>query len=236
MLQPCSNNCSFCFVQYTNVMSNENLFRGIDKEEIGEIIRNVHHQVRSYNAGEIIIHEEEEYDSLLILVQGTVTTEMMNPDGQVLVLEQLEAPATLAPGSLFASHPQIPVSVVAQNNCRALVISRNSMNQILATNPKVLTNFMEILSNRIQFLSNRLKSLQFQSLRSKFAQHILQLNTIQKSLNVTLQKTQQELSELFGVARPSLARVIREMHNEGLIHAQGKHITILNIETLRRTK
>ncbi|HPH16485.1 MAG TPA: Crp/Fnr family transcriptional regulator, partial [Bacteroidales bacterium] len=147
-----------------------------------------------------------------------------------------EAPATLAPGSLFASHPQIPVSVVAQNNCRALLISRNSMNQILATNPKVLTNFMEILSNRIQFLSNRLKSLQFQSLRSKFAQHILQMNTIQKSLNVTLQKTQQELSELFGVARPSLARVIREMHNEGLIHAQGKHITILNIETLRRTK
>ncbi len=236
MLQPCSNNCSFCFVQYTNVMSNENLFRGIDKEDIGEIIRNVHHQVRSYEAAEIIIHEEEEYNSLLILVQGTVSTEMMNPDGQVLVLEQLEAPATLAPGSLFASHPQIPVSVVAQNNCRALLISRNSMNQILATNPKVLTNFMEILSNRIQFLSNRLKSLQFQSLRSKFAQHILQMNTIQKSLNVTLQKTQQELSELFGVARPSLARVIREMHNEGLIHAQGKHITILNIESLRRTK
>ncbi|HOS83949.1 MAG TPA: Crp/Fnr family transcriptional regulator [Bacteroidales bacterium] len=236
MLQPCSNNCSFCFVQYTNVMSNENLFRGIDKEDIGEIIRNVHHQVRSYEAAEIIIHEEEEYNSLLILVQGTVSTEMMNPDGQVLMLEQLEAPATLAPGSLFASHPQIPVSVVAQNNCRALLISRNSMNQILATNPKVLTNFMEILSNRIQFLSNRLKSLQFQSLRSKFAQHILQMNTIQKSLNVTLQKTQQELSELFGVARPSLARVIREMHNEGLIHAQGKHITILNIESLRRTK
>jgi len=217
-------------------MSNENLFRGIDKEDIGEIIRNVHHQVRSYEAAEIIIHEEEEYNSLLILVQGTVSTEMMNPDGQVLMLEQLEAPATLAPGSLFASHPQIPVSVVAQNNCRALLISRNSMNQILATNPKVLTNFMEILSNRIQFLSNRLKSLQFQSLRSKFAQHILQMNTIQKSLNVTLQKTQQELSELFGVARPSLARVIREMHNEGLIHAQGKHITILNIESLRRTK
>lgn len=236
MLQPCSNNCSFCFVQYTDVMSNENLFRGIDKQEIGEIIRNVHHQVRNYTIGEVLIHEEDDYNFLLILVQGMVRTEMMNADGQVLVLEQLHAPATLAPGTLFASQPQIPVSVIAQSECRALIISREAMNQMLATNPQVLSNFVRILSNRVQFLSNRLKTLQFQSLRSKFAQHILQLNTIQKSVNITLQKTQQELSELFGVARPSLARVIREMHNEGIIQAKGKHITIYKIEALRRVK
>jgi CRP-like cAMP-binding protein len=236
MLEPCSNNCSFCFVQYTDVMSTENLFRGIDRQEIGEIIRNVHHQVRNYKTGEVLIYEEDEYNSLLILVQGAVRTEMMNPEGQLLVLEQLDAPATLAPGALFASQPHIPVSVVAQSDCRALIISRESMNQILATNPQVLTNFVRILSNRVQFLSNRLKSLQFQSLRSKFAQHVLQQYVLQKSTQIVLKKTQQELSEMFGVARPSLARVVRDMHNEGIIHAKGKHIEIRNIDMLRKTK
>lgn len=233
---PCSNNCSFCFIQYTDIMSTENLFRGIDREEIGEIIRSVHHQVRTYSKGEIIIHENDLYSSLIILVQGMVTTEMMNSEGQVLVVEQLQAPATLAPGSLFASKPNIPVSVISQEESRALLISRESINQMLATNPKVLTNFVQILSNRIQFLSNKLKALQFQSLRSKFTHHILQLYTVQQNTNIVLQKTQQELSELFGVARPSLARVVRNMHNEGVIQAKGKHITIIDFEELRKGK
>jgi DNA-binding FadR family transcriptional regulator len=36
------------------------------------------------------------------------------------------------------------------------------------------------------------------------------------------------MADLFGVSRPALARAIREMHNEGIISAQAKHIQILN--------
>lgn len=228
MVEPCSNNCSFCFVQYTDIMSNENLFKNLDKSEIAHIIRNVHHQVRSYKEGDVIICENDSYASLIILIQGSVTTEMMNADGQVLALEQLTAPATLAPATLFASQPQIPVSVVANRESKVLLISRESMSALLASNNQVLFNFMQIISNRVQFLSERLKMLQFQSLRSKVMQYLLQLQKQQGSVTVVLTKTQQELSELFGVARPSLARVIRELHNDGVIEAKGKSIQIIN--------
>lgn len=232
MIQNCNQNCSFCFIHYTHVMSNDNLFKGISKEEIGEIIHSIHHQVRQYEQGEMLINEEEPYNSLILLLSGSVRTEMMNNEGQIFVLDTLEAPSSIAPGILFASQPHITVSVVARQKCRVLIIPKEQMHIMLVTNPKVLNNFITIISNRVQFLSQRIKGMQFQSLKSKFSNHILQLSKLQNTHHIKLQKTQQELSEIFGVARPSLARIIREMHNQGIIKANGKHIEILNIDKL----
>jgi CRP-like cAMP-binding protein len=40
------------------------------------------------------------------------------------------------------------------------------------------------------------------------------------------------LSEYFGVARPSIARVIGEMEDEGIIITKGKTLTILDKKRL----
>jgi CRP/FNR family transcriptional regulator, dissimilatory nitrate respiration regulator len=234
MIEPCNKHCAYCFLEFTDVMSTENLFFGISQQEIGEIIQSVHHQVKQFSQNETILYENDAYESLLILLKGNVTTEMMSEDGQILVVEQLQAPSVLAPAALFSSESQIPVSVIAHSDCRVLLIPRDSTKQILAQNPIVLTNFLRILSNRVQFLSQKMKMLQFQSLRCKVAQHLLQLQRVQNSNSIKLLKTQQELSDIFGVARPSLARVIRELHNDGIIEAKGKQINIINLGALKK--
>jgi DNA-binding MarR family transcriptional regulator len=45
-------------------------------------------------------------------------------------------------------------------------------------------------------------------------------------------RTQQELAEFFGVARPSLSRALKELEDDGFIIAEGKEMTILNREGL----
>ncbi len=44
--------------------------------------------------------------------------------------------------------------------------------------------------------------------------------------------TQYEIADFFGVARPSVARALGEMEQEGLIAAKGKNIRILNRKKL----
>ena len=233
MFEPCTQQCSFCFLQFADTMPQDNLFSGLDKEEVQEIIRSVHHQVRSFSKGEVIIQEDEEYKSLIFILQGKVSTQIMNGDGQVLIVEQISAPATLAPAALFSTESRIPVSVVVEEEVKALMLPKASCKQMLAVNPIVMTNFLRIISNRLQFLTKKLKMLQFQSLRSKLIKHILELYTVQNTPYVVLQNTQQDLSEIFGVARPSLARTLRELHNQGLIEAKGKNIFIPDVKKLQ---
>ncbi|MFW5851579.1 MAG: Crp/Fnr family transcriptional regulator [Bacteroidota bacterium] len=231
-IEPCNEHCSFCFLQYTDVLSSENLFYGLTNQEVGKLIKSVHHQVRNFTKGEIIVHEGDIYDNLIFLLSGEVRTEFMSSEGQIFVVEHLEAPATLSPASLYSANHIIPVSVSADSDCRALYLPRESITEILSKTPMVMTNFLRVLSNRLQFLTTKMKMYQFSTLRGKFIRHLLELHYVQQADEVVLQNSQQELAEIFGVARPSLARVIRELHNEELIFAKGKQIKIVDISGL----
>jgi CRP-like cAMP-binding protein len=88
-----------------------------------------------------------------------------------------------------------------------------------------------MISNRSQFLTEKIKFLNFKTIRGKFAQYILQTAGPEKS-EIRLAMTQNELSEYFGVARPSIARVIGEMEDEGIIITKGKTLTILDKKRL----
>ncbi|MDA3882149.1 MAG: Crp/Fnr family transcriptional regulator [Bacteroidales bacterium] len=215
-------------------MSSENLFHGLSHQEVGAVVKSVHHQVRNFSKGEVVVHEGDTCDNLIFLLSGVVRTEFMSSEGQVFVVEQLEAPATLFPASLFSSERIIPVSVHADTDCRALYLPRESIREVLSKTPVVMTNFLRVLSNRLQFLTTKMKMFQFLTLRGKFIRHILELHHVQQSDELILQHSQQELAEIFGVARPSLARVIRELHNEELLYAKGKKIKIIDKQKLQQ--
>ena len=103
--------------------------------------------------------------------------------------------------------------------------------KLLQSNVRILNNFLNAISNRSQFLSNKIKFLSFTTIKSKFAQYILELAKDDLYI-VELKQTQQQLAELFGVTRPSFARIMGEMQNEGLIKIEKKQVIILNRNAL----
>ena len=103
--------------------------------------------------------------------------------------------------------------------------------KLLQSNVRILNNFLNAISNRSQFLSNKIKFLFFTTIKSKFAQYVLEL-TKDDYYIVELKQTQQQLAELFGVTRPSFARIIGEMQTEGLIKIEKKQVIILNRNAL----
>jgi CRP-like cAMP-binding protein len=88
-------------------------------------------------------------------------------------------------------------------------------------------NFLDMISNRSQFLSEKIKFLNFKTIRGKMAQYILRLAGDQKN-EIKLDRTQNDLADFFGVARPSVARALGDMEMEGYLEVQGKSIKILN--------
>jgi CRP-like cAMP-binding protein len=73
--------------------------------------------------------------------------------------------------------------------------------------------------------------LNFKTIRGKFAQYVLQAAGSDKS-EIKLGMTQNDLAEYFGVARPSIARVIGELETEGIISTKGKSLKILDKKRL----
>ena len=109
-----------------------------------------------------------------------------------------------------------------------IVIHRQDLLQLFKMNATVLHNFLNAISNRTQHLSGRIKLLALNSIRGKIAHLLLDEVTKAGTAEIKLKNTQEELAGMFGVARPSVARAMRELHSEGIIRARGKNITILD--------
>ena len=98
-------------------------------------------------------------------------------------------------------------------------------------NDKILINFLDMISNSSQFLSEKIKFLNFKTIKGKLAQFILQ-KAGDNTSEIVLKMTQNDLADFFGVTRPSVARALGEMEEEGLIEAKGKNIKILDKKQL----
>lgn len=228
LIEPCNDQCSFCFLNYTDILSVNSLFRGLGKNEIGNIIRDVHHSVKEYKRGEVIAFEGDSYDRLILLVKGSVVGEMMDFEGRVLRIEQRSAPETVATVFIFGDNNRLPVTITAIEETRLLLIPRDDLLRLFTRNRVVLKNFMDIMANRAQFLSNHLKLLGLHSIRGKIAHYLLGQVKEQGKDELRIPHTQSGLSEIFGVARPSVARELRRMNKEGIISSRGKKIRILS--------
>ena len=89
-------------------------------------------------------------------------------------------------------------------------------------------NYLNIISNQSQFLSTKIKFLSFHSIKGKFAHYIINLSNQSNKKEISLPLSQSKLASLFGVTRPSLSRVIRELNDTKIISAKGKKIKILD--------
>lgn len=228
LIEPCNENCSFCFLNYADVLSGNYLFKGLKPIEVGGIIRNIHHSARSFGKGEVIARAGDHYEVLLIIVKGSVVGEMVDFEGNILRVEQLSAPDTIASAFIFGDNNILPVNIVAMTVTKLLLIPRGDLLGLLKSNEIVLKNYLGIMSNRAQHLSGKLKLLSMQSIEGKLAHYLLDLINKQESIEIILPHTQNDLAEMFGVQRPSLSRALRKLHYEGTIEAKGKNIKIID--------
>jgi CRP-like cAMP-binding protein len=207
------------------------VFRGLDEKEIGEILMQTHFRIRKYFPGAVIALSGDAVNSLNIVMSGTVKGEMIDFNGRVIKIEEITAPGAIAAGFLFGEKNRFPVNVISLTEAELLLVEKNDFVRMLHQNDKVMVNFLNMVSNRSQFLSEKIRFLTFKTIRAKLAHYILQESGKSKSV-VILNKTQSDLAEMFGVARPSIARTLSEMEREGYIKAERKSIRILDREGL----
>ena len=207
------------------------LFRGLRICDIEDIINSIPHKIKKFRAGSLIAQSGEAVTSLLIVVAGTVKGEMIDYAGRVIKIEDIPAPGALASAFLFGDRNRFPVNVIAVSETVLLIIEKPDFLSLLMRNDKILVNFLDMISNRSQFLSEKIKFLNFKTIKGKLAHFLLQKSG-QGNRLVRLELTQNDLADYFGVARPSVARALGEMEEEGLIQAKGKNITIIDRECL----
>ena len=207
------------------------LFNGISEEECMTLCSKIHYQVRKFEKDAIVVQGGEEVTNLFVVLSGSVRGEMIDYSGKTVKIEDIEAPRPLAAAFLFGKENKFPVTVTANKKAELLAIPVVEFLKLLQLNTRLLRNYLNSISTRAQFLSQKLHFLSFKTIKEKVAHFLLQ-QAGDRFHSFELKNTQQQLAELFGVTRPSLARVLGEMQSENLIKIEKKTVTLLDKEGL----
>ena len=213
---------------------NNPLFRGITLERLFADLEEIRFHTRSYKKGEILAQQGAVCNRLVILTKGSVRGEMIDYSGRLIKVEDIAAPRAIAPLFLFGEENRYPVEVTANEPTEVIELPKSSVLSLFRKNEQFLENYMNLSANYARTLSDKLFFMSFKTIRQKLASYLLRLYKQQQQTHITLDRSQQELSDYFGVSRPSLARELAHMQEDGLLIADRKHITILQKEELVR--
>lgn len=212
---------------------NNPLFRGITPERLFADLEEISFHTRSYKKGEILAQQGAVCNRLVILTKGSVRGEMIDYSGRLIKVEDIAAPRAIAPLFLFGEENRYPVEVTANEPTEVIELPKSSVLSLFRKNEQFLENYMNLSANYARTLSDKLFFMSFKTIRQKLASYLLRLYKQQQQTHITLDRSQQELSDYFGVSRPSLARELA-LQEDGLLIADRKHITILQKEQLVR--
>lgn len=210
------------------------LFTGMTPNEIQTLTDGCVSEIRRLDKGVHVVRQGDSINHMYLLVSGLVRTEMITKEGNVLEIEFIEPIRPLAPAFIYANHNKFPVDVITLEKSVFYIIEKSVWLAEMMQNETLLTNFLKLNSNMTVFLSNKVQMMSIKSLKGKIALYILE-NISSGKDTFTMKRTQTQLAEYFGVQRPSLARSLGEIINEGIIAMDKKVVKVLDrrrLETL----
>jgi CRP-like cAMP-binding protein len=214
-----------------SLLLNSTLFKGMTTGEIENILTGVPHKIKKFRAGTLISQSGEPVNYLMIVIEGKVKGEMVDYTGRIIKIEDIPAPGALASAFIFGNKNRFPVNVISLSDAEILIINKSDFLTLLKGNDKILVNFLDMISNRSQFLSEKIKFLNFKTIKGKLAHYILQ-KAGKDGSRLKLEMTQNDLAEFFGVTRPSVARALGALEEDGYIIADRKNIQIIDKNAL----
>lgn len=196
------------------------VFNDIDEKTIKNILEKTKYEIKKYSPNESIAFRGDEVRGLYIILKGTLTTEMLTEEGNVIKIEELVPSDVIASAFVFGKKNSFPVDLNAKDEAEILFIERKEFLKILFSKEKILENFLNEVSNKTQLLTSKIwNSFNNKTIKKKFCDYV---KKNQKNSLFSIQNLG-ALAEYFGVERPSLSRVLSDLVKDEKLERIGRN-------------
>ncbi len=221
---------------YIDFLKKVPLFYELDDDECQQLASVTREQ--HYKKHTTIVHIEDPGHALYILKNGLVKITIEDQNGYEMILRMLYPTDFFGEMSLIDGMPR-SATVTTQEASEVLMIARESFLQIVGTSPKIMLKMAAVLSKRLRKANELIHSLAFFDVYGKVARVLLNLvaergRVTDTGTVIDMRLTQQELAELAGMTRETMARTLREFQQAGCIRVESGVISILALDMLRR--
>ncbi|HON09657.1 MAG TPA: Crp/Fnr family transcriptional regulator [Chitinispirillaceae bacterium] len=193
--------------------------------------------VREYDAGQIILHEEdEETQTFFILVEGSVHVTVLSSEGKQTILATLRRGEFFGEMAILDGEPR-SASVVSAEKCVLLMLYRKSFLELLQKYPSITIQMMVEMSRRLRRSNRHINTLSMMSVCGRVADVLLQMAKDSgrregKMIIIENRPTHQVIADMAGTSRETVSRILSQLQRKQLLTIDRKKLVILNEEKL----
>ena len=196
------------------------VFNNIDEDIIKDILEKTKYEIKKYSPNESIAFRGDGVKGLYIILKGTLITEMLTEEGNIIKIEELVPSDVIASAFIFGKNNSFPVDLTAKDVAEIFFVERKEFLKLLFSQEKILENFLNEISNKTQLLTSKIwNSFNNKTIKKKFCDYV---KRNQKNNLFSIQNLG-ALAEFFGVERPSLSRVLSELVKDEKLERIGRN-------------
>jgi len=194
---------------------------------------------RKVSANELIYHQGDSFNAIFAVLSGAVKKYKVLHDGQVSVTD------FRLPGELFGysgiDQGHYSVNAEALRDTLVCVIPFEELKKACPEIPALQSRLIHLMSEQIKKQQERLAQFRGKnSLQARLAMFLLDIATRstrrgESATRIRLPMTRQDLGSYLGITIESVCRELTALVKSRVITKNHRDITILDVETLRRS-
>lgn len=204
-------------------------FQGMSKDDITAILGKVTLEFKRYGDGDIIFRQGEKCDKFTILTQGKVSGINNAPDKSYSIAEELSAPLTIEPYSIFGYDTKFQRDYIAKDDCTVLSIDKQYIFGELSKHNIFTINLLNIICRKTQQTRERIWNYNSTKIPGRIVQFIANHCETQKGekhISIKMER----LAALLCETRLNISKALNEMQDAGHLTLHRGGITIHAIE------
>jgi CRP/FNR family transcriptional regulator, cyclic AMP receptor protein len=204
-----------------------------NRKEIEHIDRYLAYcETRSVPAKTVVIETGEASDSLFYILEGTLTVSVTDESGRQMIL------AYLSEGEFFGGlgvyddgQQQRSASVLTRTDCVIGQMDYQRFHELAKIYPSLMKALDSQVASRLRTTTKKVLDLAFLDVTGRVASCLLDLCKLPEAIEVEdgiqLKISRQEIARIVGCSREMAGRILKDMQDMGLIHAQGMTVVLL---------
>lgn len=223
------------FAEKLGLLSELTLFAGLsdaDMEAIGHATTMTH-----CTRGQLLVSPDDPPDLIHIVKMGRVRVYRLSPDGKQLTLD-IHEKGTILGDMAMLGQDRIPEAYAeAVDDGVICTIGPDEMRRLIERYPIIGVNVIRHLSARLQAAERELEAMAYRRVDQRLARRLLDLGQrfgvrTERGTLIEARLTQQELAEMVGTTRETLAHTLADLRRRGLLDTDHHRVVIRDAERL----
>jgi CRP-like cAMP-binding protein len=182
--------------------------------------------------GDVLLHQGDGGDYLIILLDGTIRVSMVASNGREIILDYLEPGAVIGEIALLDGGERT-ASATALGEGKYLKLGAKAFRDVLEKHPSVGWRLLRVMARRLRNANNTIESDRAYASGPRLArtlQRLMQKGAEGAALRLDL--SQSELGAFAGISRENINRQLGAWSDAGIVSLESGRVRVLDRDVL----